>query len=163
MELHYSPRTFKEPGTAAGRGIGIAGGAFRGLVAFNEEDVDRFKGASEVENQDVDGILLVVENPIPDEIPLILSVDGLLAARGGSTSHAAVAVHGIDDKPYAAVLGVAELRVFREDAELADSNGEPLHTIKAGDVLSIHGQTGEVFVGSRPVLSVNQEETDEDT
>ena len=104
--------------------------------------------------------MLVVENPIPDEIPLILSVDGLLAARGGSTSHAAVAVHGIDDKPYAAVLGVAELRVFREEAELTDPNGEPLHTIKAGDVLSIHGQTGEVFMGSRPVLSVNEDETE---
>jgi len=69
-------------------------------------------------------------------------------------------VHGIDDKPYAAVLGVAELRVFREDAELADSNGEPLHTIKAGDIISIHGQTGEVFVGSRPVLSVDPDETE---
>ena len=104
-------------------------------------------------------ILLVVENPIPDEIPLILSVDGLLAARGGSTSHAAVAVHGIDDKPYAAVLGVAELRVFRDDAVLVDSNGETLFTIKAGDVLSIHGQTGEVFVGSLPILSVDPDET----
>ena len=163
MELHYSPRTFSEPGAAAGRGIGIAGGAFRGVVAFNEADVDRLKGSAEAENQGVDGILLVVENPIPDEIPLILSVDGLLAARGGSTSHAAVAVHGIDDKPYAAVLGVAELRVFRKDAELAGPDGESLHAIKAGDILSIHGQTGEVFVGSRPVLSVNPEETEGET
>ena len=48
----------------------------------------------------------------------------------------------------------------REDAVLVDSHGEPLHTIKAGDVLSIHGQTGEVFVGSRAVLSVNQGVTD---
>jgi enolase len=163
MELHYSPRTFNDPGPAVGHGIGISGGAFRGVVAFNEADVDRLKGAAEVENQDVDGILLVVENPIPDEIPLILSVDGLLAARGGSTSHAAVAVHGIDDKPYAAVLGVAELQVFREDAVLVDANGETLFTINSGDVLSIHGQTGEVFVGSRPVLGVNQEEPEEAT
>ena len=68
-----------------------------------------------------------------------------------------MAVHGIDDKPYAAVLGVAELRVFREDAEMVGPDGEPLHTIKAGDVLSIHGQTGEVFMGSCPVLSVNED------
>jgi enolase len=158
MELHYSPCTFREPGTAAGHGIGIAGGAFRGVVAFNEDDVNRLMGAAAVENQEVDGILLVVENPIPDEIPLILSVDGLLSARGGSTSHAAVAVHGIDDKPYAAVLGVAELRVFRDDAVLVDQDGETLFTIKSGDVLSIHGQTGEVFMGSLPILSVNPDE-----
>jgi len=157
MELHNSPRTFIDPGTVAGRGIGISGGAFRGVVAFNEEDVERLDRTSEVEKQGVDGILLVVENPIPDEIPLILSVDGLLAARGGSTSHAAVAVHGIDDKPYAAVLGVAELNVFREEAVLVDSAGEPLHTIKTGDVLSIHGLKGEVFVGSCPVRSVKSE------
>jgi pyruvate,orthophosphate dikinase len=148
LELHYSPRTFSEPGTAAGQGIGISGG---------ETDVGRIRAGGRAESPDVDGILLVLENPIPDEIPLILSVDGLLAARGGSTSHAAVAVHGIDDKPYAAVLGVAELRVFREDAELVDSGGSPLHTIVAGDVLSIHGQTGEVFVGSRPVRSVKED------
>ena len=37
MESH-NPRTFKEPGKAAGRGIGISGGAFRGLVAFDESD-----------------------------------------------------------------------------------------------------------------------------
>jgi hypothetical protein len=49
--------------------------------------------------------------------------------------------------------------VFRDDAVLVDSNGETLFTIKAGDVLSIHGQTGEVFVGSLPILSVDPDET----
>ena len=151
MELRYSPRTFADPGPPAGRGIGINGGAFRGVVAFDDNDVRRLSG--EEWPAESDGILLVLENPIPDEIPLILSVDGLLAARGGSTSHAAVAVHGIDDKPYAAVLGVAELHVYRNEAVLTDAEGRPAHTIRRGDVLSIHGQTGEVYVGSRPVLS----------
>jgi len=154
MELHYSPRTFSDPGEPAGRGIGIAGGAFRGLVAFDEASAERARPTPG--GPDVDGVLLVLENPIPDEIPLILSVDGLLAARGGSTSHAAVAVHGIDDKPYTAVLGVAELRVFRNEAALIDARGEPVYTIRAGDIISIHGQTGEVYVGSRKVRSVEE-------
>jgi phosphoenolpyruvate synthase/pyruvate phosphate dikinase len=158
MELHFSPRTFKDPGKGDGRGIGISGGAFRGVVAFDEDDVERVRTSLSEQNEDVDGVLLVLENPIPDEIPLILSVDGLLAARGGSTSHAAVAVHGIDDKPYAAVLGVAELRVFRDEAILVDANGETAYTIKCGDVLSIHGQTGDVFVGSREVTGIQPAE-----
>jgi pyruvate,orthophosphate dikinase len=158
-ELHYSPRTFREPGVPAGRGIGISGGAFRGMVTFDESEVETIAAAARERPDEVDGVLLVLENPIPDEIPLILSVDGLLAARGGSTSHAAVAIHGIDDKPYAAVLGVAELRVFRNEAVLVDAQGETVQTIKSGDVLSIHGQTGDVFTGSRPVLTVNQDET----
>jgi pyruvate,orthophosphate dikinase len=99
-------------------------------------------------------VLLLLENPIPDEIPLILSVDGLLCARGGSTSHAAVAVHGIDEKPFAAVLGVSELRLAENKAELTMPDGQPAREIRAGDVISIHGQTGEVFMGSLEVLSV---------
>ena len=154
MEHHFIPRTFRNPGQASGQGIGISGGAFRGVVAFNEDDVMQLRNAAAAERPEVDGILLLLENPIPDEIPLILSVDGLLCAKGGSTSHAAVAVHGIDDKPYAAVMGVSELRLGHNKAELASADGRQAHHIRTGDVLSIHGQTGEVFAGSVEVLSV---------
>jgi len=81
-------------------------------------------------------------------------VDGLLAARGGSTSHAAVAVHGIDDKPYSAVLGVTELHVSKNEAVLRGSDDEPRFTIHAGDVVSIHGQSGEVYFGTRPIMEI---------
>jgi len=158
IELQFSPRTFDDPGKGDGRGIGISGGAFRGVVAFDEDDVERVRATLDDQLAEVDGILLVLENPIPDEIPLILSVDGLLAARGGSTSHAAVAVHGIDDKPFTAVLGVAELRVFRDEAVLVDADGEIAHTIKSGDVLSIHGQTGDVFVGPREITGIQTDQ-----
>jgi pyruvate,orthophosphate dikinase len=158
LQHHHSPCTFVEPGPADGHGIGISGGAFRGVVAFDSEDVRRLSETDAVSAAGADGILLVVENPIPDEIPLILSVDGLLAARGGSTSHAAVAVHGIDDKPYAAVLGVAELRLSENKAELVGADGQPAHTLRAGDVVSIHGQTGQVFAGMRQVVSVGTAE-----
>jgi enolase len=158
LEQLESPKTFHEPGQADGHGIGIRGGAFRGVVAFDQEDVNRLADIDLAAVQ-ADGILLVLENPIPDEIPLILSVDGLLAARGGSTSHAAVAVHGIDDKPYSAVLGVAELRVTKARAVLRDDNGGIVHTIQSGDILSIHGQTGEVFHGTRPIVEISRSKT----
>ena len=160
-EHHYSPRTFEDPGAADGRGIGISGGAFRGVVAFDAVDVQRLRDTDAVGTAGADGILLVVENPIPDEIPLILSVDGLLAARGGSTSHAAVAVHGIDEKPYSAVLGVSELRLCNDRAELIGPDGEPAHTLRTGDIVSIHGQTGQVYAGFRPVVQVGESDGDE--
>ncbi len=152
----FSPRTFDQPGIPSGHGIGINGSAFRGWVAFNEDDVKRLTRVADKSNNEADGILLVLENPVPDEIPLILSVDGLLAARGGSTSHAAVCVHGIEDKQYTAVLGVPELRVSADKAMLIGANGEVEHTILAGDILSIHGQTGDVFAGSRPILEIDK-------
>jgi hypothetical protein len=47
--------------------------------------------------------------------------------------------------------------VFRNEAVLVDARGEPVFTLDSGDVLSIHGRTGEVFVGPRQVLSVQSD------
>jgi pyruvate,orthophosphate dikinase len=123
-------------------------------VAFNQADVTRLAKVLDEQPEEVDGILLVLENPVPDEIPLILSVGGLLAARGGSTSHAAVCVHGIEEQQYSAVLGVPELRVSSDKATLTGDDGTITHTLHAGDIVSIHGQTGEVFAGWREVISI---------
>jgi phosphoenolpyruvate synthase/pyruvate phosphate dikinase len=149
-----NPTTFLDPGEADGQGIGIRGGAFRGVVAFNEADVHLLREMGWDEDR-ADGILLVIENPIPDEIPLILSVDGLLAARGGSTSHAAVAVHAIEDRPYSAVLGVSALRIRKSEARFVPENGGEVTTVRRGDILSIHGQTGDVYLGSRRLTAVS--------
>lgn len=145
--------TFDAPGLPDSRGIGIRGGAFRGLVAFDEADIDVLRERLEDPQEEVDGVLLVLENPTPSEIPMILSADGLLTARGGSTSHAAVAVHGIEDRPYCGVLSATGLSVpsAKHQAILVDGEGGAQHTVCAGDVLSIHGQSGEVFIGSRKV------------
>jgi pyruvate,orthophosphate dikinase len=152
VETRFDPLAFDDPGASAGRGIGISGTAFRGVVVFNAGEARAFTDDRSRLPDEVDGVLLVLENPVPDEIPLILSVDGLLAARGGSTSHAAVAVHGIEEKRFTAVLGVPELRVHGGEATLVDGNGTVVHTVRTGDVLSIHGQTGEVYVGPRELV-----------
>jgi len=156
MNHRFSQRTFDQPGEPAGRGIGINGSAFRGRVAFNEADVKKLESLADEKDSETDGILLVLENPVPDEIPLILSVNGLLAARGGSTSHAAVCVHGIEDQYYTAVLGVPELRVDKDKAVLTGGDGQVEHTIVTGDIVSIHGQTGEVFAGSRRLIEIDK-------
>lgn len=152
-EHMFEPRTFRDPGEACGSGIGVMGGAFRGLAAFNEADVNRLQDSLDAKSDEVDGVLLILENPVPDEIPLILSVDGLLASRGGSTAHAAVAVNGIDDKPFSAVLGVSRLKVRQDRAQVSGSDGQVRCEICPGDIVSIHGQTGEVFVGSRDLYA----------
>ena len=156
MNHRFNVRTFDQPGKPSGRGIGISGGAFRGRVAFNETDVKQLESLADDNDSEADGVLLVLENPVPDEIPLILSVNGLLAARGGSTSHAAVCVHGIEDQSYTAVLGVPELRVGKDKAVLTGIDGEAEHTIVTGDIVSIHGQTGEVFAGSQRLLEIEK-------
>jgi hypothetical protein len=151
-ESQAPPTTFVDPGPPAARGIGVCGGAFRGLVALDEGDVGRLQVAA-AERGDVDGVLLVLENPTPDEIPFILTADALLTVRGGSTSHAAVAVHGIEDREYCAVFGAAGLGVHPSSGEIAlAGEGGEVSVLRAGDTLSIHGQSGEVFVGA-PVVA----------
>jgi enolase len=146
-----STERFLEPGEPATRGLGVRGGGFRGLAAFDEADLRDLAAVDLSERDDVDGILLVIENPTPDDIPLIISADGLLTARGGSTSHAAVAINGIEDRKYAGVMSAAHLRVHadKHEATVLDRGRGTEYRIRKGDVVSIHGTTGEVYLGSR--------------
>jgi pyruvate,orthophosphate dikinase len=149
--LHEEVRAFDAPGEAVALGTGIRGGAFRGRAAFDEADLLELASAR---GGDADGVLLVLENPTPGQIPLILSAGGLLAARGGSTSHAAVAVHGIQDRPFSAVLGATALRVDADAhrAIVLGPDGREVTRIQTGDVVSIDGRTGGVWIGSRALL-----------
>jgi len=88
---------FVDPGEPASRGLGVRGGGFRGMVAFDDADREELATTDFSSRDDVDGVLMVLENPTPEEIPMIISADGLLTAKGGSTSHAAVAANGIED------------------------------------------------------------------
>ena len=98
---------------------------------------------------------MLLENPTPAEIPMILSTDGFLAARGGSTSHAAVALHGIQNRPFTAVLGATALKVdtAAHRATVVDRGGEPIAEIETGDVVSIDGRTGAIWIGTRFLLT----------
>jgi enolase len=146
-----STERFLNPGDPATRGLGVRGGGFRGLAAFDEADLEELRAVDLSERDDVDGVLLVIENPTPDDIPLIISADGLLTARGGSTSHAAVAINAIENKKYSGVMSAANLRVHtdRHEATIVDSPRGPGCRIRKGDIVSIHGTTGEVYLGSR--------------
>jgi hypothetical protein len=141
------------PGEVTTRGVGICGAGFRGLVAFNEADVVELKTQDLGDKDDVDGVLLILENPSPGDIPVILCADGLLSARGGSTAHAALAVNGIEDRSFHAVMGAARFHVDTKEHEatMVDPSGKQ-HRIRKGDIVSIHGSTGEVYVGSRPII-----------
>jgi len=91
-------RAFEDPGEEAACGIGIRGSAFRGIAAFDKQDLEELTKQDLAKRKDVDGVILILESPAPESIPLILSADALLAAKGGSTSHAAIAINGIEDR-----------------------------------------------------------------
>ncbi len=145
---------FLEPGEPATRGLGVRGGGFRGLVAFDEADRRALADSDFAARDDVDGVLMVLENPTPEEIPLIISADGLLTSKGGSTSHAAVAANGIEDKSFCAVMSAAGLQVDlkKREATIVDADGTVVHRFATGDIVSLHGTSGEVYAGTRSLI-----------
>ncbi len=120
-------------------GIGVSGGAMSGLVAFNELDVKRSRRAHPDKN-----VILLRPDTVPEDIRLVLSVDGLLTARGGFTSHAAVTAKRLGKCCVVNCKGL----VVDDANNVARIAG---HALLPGDPISIDGRSGRVYLGEHEV------------
>jgi pyruvate,orthophosphate dikinase len=127
--------------TPAAVGMGVAGGAYAGRVAFNMEQIDRL-----LANKPGESIVLLRPDTVPEDIPMIIRVQGILTARGGATSHAAVTAKRLGKT---AVVDCRALEVMEQQG-IARLAGRELHP---GEWLSIDGRTGHIFFGRLNVLS----------
>jgi len=129
-------------GHLIGSGIGVSGGAMSGVVAFSESDARRCRRTRpEVK------VILLRPDTVPEDIRLVLAVDGLLTARGGFTSHAAVTAKRLGK---CCVVNCKELVV--DDANnVARIGGQAL---LAGDAISIDGRSGRVYRGEQEVTDL---------
>jgi len=118
-----------------GAGVGVGGGALCGIAVHKAEEVGLLRRKHP-------GIPLILLRPdtVPDDIALILKVDGILTARGGSTSHAAVTAYRLGKT---CVVGCRQLQVNERAAR--SSIGE--HVIQSGDWLAIDGRSGFIYKG----------------
>jgi pyruvate,orthophosphate dikinase len=118
-----------------GTGIGVHGGALAGRAVYSEADIKRFRS-----EEPGTPLILVRPDTVPDDVGVLLQVEGLLTAKGGSTSHAAVTIPQLNK---VGVVGFSKLKVYEVD-EYATIDD---HTIKAGDFISIDGWSGTVYAG----------------
>ena len=129
--------------TVIGNGLPASPGAATGQIVFNSEDAEKAK------NEGIPTILVRTETS-PEDIHGMHAAEGILTARGGMTSHAAVVARGMG-KP--CVSGAGGIRIDYEVGELR----VPGHTFKKGDIITIDGSTGQVLLGAvamqRPELS----------
>ncbi len=123
-------------------GIGVSGGALSGRVAFSLVDVRRCR-----EQHPDDGVILLRPDTVPEDIHLVLGVDGLLTARGGFTSHAAVTAKRLGK---CCVVNCKAL-VVDDTNNLARIGGRAL---LAGDPIAIDGLSGRVYLGEHAVTEM---------
>jgi pyruvate,orthophosphate dikinase len=116
-------------------GMGVAGGAYAGRVAIDAEQIDRLLAEAPEEN-----IVLLRPDTVPEDIGMITRVDGILTARGGTTSHAAVTAKRLGKT---AVVECADLEVVERTGTVRLAGRE----VAVGDWVSIDGRTGNIFLG----------------
>jgi pyruvate,orthophosphate dikinase len=126
-----------------GSGIGVSGGAISGLAAFDLESIQRIK--KECPGKPV---ILIRSDTVPDDIHEISVADGVLTAKGGATSHAAIVAHRLGKT---CVVGVSRMRV-RDSEKTCAIDGYPVRT---GDSISIDGRTGAIYSGMLEVERVD--------
>jgi pyruvate,orthophosphate dikinase len=90
-------------------------------------------------------VILVRKETTPDDLHGMMVARGVLTSRGGKTSHAAVVARGMGRT---CVCGAEALDVDAREGQFEVRNGPTVHE---GDVISIDGTTGEVFLGAVPV------------
>jgi len=114
-------------------GLPASPGAATGKVVFTAEEAERLGGSGEA-------VILVREETSPEDIRGMDAARGVVTARGGMTSHAAVVARGMG-RP--CVSGAGEIHI---DAKAQEFHARGM-TVKAGDVITIDGSTGEVLRG----------------
>tara|TARA_B100000700_G_scaffold303167_1_gene374375 strand:+ start:52 stop:2718 length:2667 start_codon:yes stop_codon:yes gene_type:complete len=119
-------------------GLPASPGAASGKVTFSADEAERLK------EQMQDSILVRVETS-PEDINGMHAAKGILTARGGMTSHAAVVARGMG-KP--CVSGSSEIKI--DYSNKIFKSGE--HEIKEGDIITIDGASGKVMLGKVPTV-----------
>ena len=119
------------------RGMAASPGAAVGKIAFNNAQ------AVEAAEKGVKTVLVRRETN-PDDLPGMVAAEGVLTARGGKTSHAAVVARGMGKT---CVCGAESLVI---DAAAGTVTIDDL-VLTADDTIAIDGQTGEIFRGEVPV------------
>jgi pyruvate,orthophosphate dikinase len=132
-------RQAEKEGRLLAKGLNASPGAASGQAVL---DADRAEALGKQGKR----VVLVRPETSPDDVHGMLVARGVLTARGGATSHAAVVARGLG---LPCVAGCEAIRVDEEHRLFRVENGPTIHE---GDEISIDGTTGEVFAGIIPTV-----------
>lgn len=133
------------PPELLGHGIGVSGGAMAGRVIFTVKEIDHWRRA-----EPGTSLILLRRDTVPDDIEEIHRADGLLTARGGATSHAAIVAHRLGKT---CVVGCANLTCLEREKRCKLGGTD----LQSGDWISIDGLEGSVYLGRLNVTEMERE------
>ena len=123
---------FKKKGASIAKGLGASPGAAVGRAYFTADDAEAAAKKGEK-------VVLVRNETSPEDVHGMMVAQGILTARGGLVSHAAVVARGWGTP---AVVGADAVKISGKSFSVGST------TISQGDVISIDGTSGEVMVGA---------------
>ncbi len=123
------------------QGLGASPGAASGIAVFDSKRAMAL-GKSQP-------VILVRPETNPDDVGGMLASKGILTARGGMTSHAAVVARGFG---IPCVVGCEALSVDEHNAQFTVEVDGKRYTVREGDAITIDGSTGKVYLGTVPTL-----------
>jgi pyruvate,orthophosphate dikinase len=127
------------------KGLAASPGAASGKVVFNADDAADWASRGEK-------VIMVRIETSPEDLAGMAAAQGILTARGGMTSHAAVVARGMGK---CCVSGAGTLKIDYAAKTIEVDN----LTIKEGDYISLNGSTGDVFLGK---VATKEAEVDDD-
>ncbi|MFI7098821.1 pyruvate, phosphate dikinase [Streptomyces sp. NPDC050161] len=122
-----------------GRGIAASPGAAVGKAVFDSYTAVKWSRSGEK-------VILIRRETNPDDLNGMIAAEGILTSRGGKTSHAAVVARGMGKT---CVCGAEELEVDTKSRRMTTKDGV---VVEEGDVVSIDGSSGKVYLGEVPVV-----------
>ncbi len=128
--------------TPIAKGLPASPGAAIGRVVFTANAAEEWFNRGEQ-------VLLVRTETSPEDIHGMKAAAGTLTARGGMTSHAAVVARGMGK---CCITACTSLRVDAAKRTAVFTGGGKEHKLKEGDTLTLDGSTGEVFLGTAPLV-----------
>ncbi len=133
----------KAPRQVIARGLPASPGAAVGKVVFHADDAEAMKAKGEA-------VVLVRVETSPEDIHGMNAAEGILTARGGMTSHAAVVARGMGK---CCVAGSGALQIDYARAQFSVTVSGKTIVVKKGDLISLDGGKGEVILGAVPMTA----------
>jgi pyruvate,orthophosphate dikinase len=128
-------------GQPLSRGVNASPGAAVGAIVLTADEAERRGSAGEK-------VILVRDETTPDDLHGMIAAQGIMTARGGKTSHAAIVAVGMG-RP--AVCGVPDLEFDGDGIRIGGTS------LAVGDVITIDGTSGSVYAGEAPLVEAQRD------